>query len=209
MYAVYDPGSVGTDSNPAATFSARAVSTVRFLTNGGSTFTVAGSARVEHPFEGDAVISPSLGLIMTREGGDTGQTAFVLRRVSVSGSGATRTISTVPVAHYCVTGGKPGFSYDERFAVLHHYIENTDADARLLGFTGVADPGFSAYRTRGGANIYMIELATGTIYRITNMGPGQYALFPHFRSDGWIYYLQRGDSGPEHIVANDAALRLP
>ena len=40
------------------------------------------------------------------------------------------------------------------------------------------------------------------------MAPGQYALFPHFRSDGWIYFIVRGDAGGEHIVASDAALAI-
>ncbi len=41
------------------------------------------------------------------------------------------------------------------------------------------------------------------------MGPGQYALFPHFRSDGWLYFLVRttGSTG-EHIVASDVAMVL-
>jgi len=41
------------------------------------------------------------------------------------------------------------------------------------------------------------------------MEPGQYALYPHFRSDGWIYFMVRTlGQGSEHIVASDAALRL-
>jgi hypothetical protein len=39
------------------------------------------------------------------------------------------------------------------------------------------------------------------------MQPGQYALFPHFRSDGWIYFMVRTlGTENEHIVASDAAL---
>lgn len=41
------------------------------------------------------------------------------------------------------------------------------------------------------------------------MQPGQYALFPHFRSDGWIYFIVRTqNTSTEHIVASDAALTL-
>ena len=41
------------------------------------------------------------------------------------------------------------------------------------------------------------------------MGPGQYALYPHFRSDGWMYYLVRDrEAGREYIAASDAALVL-
>jgi hypothetical protein len=36
--------------------------------------------------------------------------------------------------------------------------------------------------------------------------PGQYALFPHFRSDGWIYFVVRTITGEEYIAASNAAL---
>jgi len=39
------------------------------------------------------------------------------------------------------------------------------------------------------------------------MHAGQYALYPHFRSDGWIYFLVRDKvSNKEYAVASDAAL---
>jgi hypothetical protein len=106
-----------------------------------------------------------------------------------------------------VQGAKPNFSFDERFMVTHHYV--TDADAVELGFSGASDPGFQAYRDKGASNLYLIDLTTGARTRITGMKPGQYALYPHFRSDGWIYFLVRtpGDAG-ERIVASDAALVL-
>jgi len=62
---------------------------------------------------------------------------------------------------------------------------------------------------RGAANIYVMELATGAITRLTKMHAGQYALFPHFRSDGWIYADVRDiNAGHEYIVASDGALLL-
>jgi hypothetical protein len=116
---------------------------------------------------------------------------------------------TAPViGRYCGTGAKGHISFDERWFVYHHYI--TDADATELGFTGPDDPAFAAYRTRGAANSYLVDLRTGTRTRITNMQPGQYALFPHFRSDGWIYIIVRtAGATPEHVVASDAALHIP
>lgn len=78
-----------------------------------------------------------------------------------------------------------------------------------LGFTGANDPGFMPYATQGAANIYLLELRTGRRIRVTNMGPGQYALFPHFRSDGWIYFLIRTPAAAaEHVIASDAALLM-
>ena len=42
--------------------------------------------------------------------------------------------------------------------------------------------------------------------RITNVQPGQYALFPHFRADGWLYFVVRTLDTEEWFVASDAAL---
>ena len=59
------------------------------------------------------------------------------------------------------------------------------------------------------ANLYLIDLLTGARVRITHMAPGQYALYPHFRSDGWIYFLvMDNESGREYVGASDAALRV-
>jgi len=42
---------------------------------------------------------------------------------------------------------------------------------------------------------------------VTNVKAGQMAIFPHFRSDGWIYFLVRDlNSSKEYVVASDAAL---
>jgi hypothetical protein len=91
---------------------------------------------------------------------------------------------------------------------MHHYV--TDADAMDLGFTGPTDPGFAAYQTQGASNIYLLNLTTGVRTRLTNMGPGQYALYPAFRSDGWIYFIVRTlGTGTEYSIASDAALILP
>ena len=58
--------------------------------------------------------------------------------------------------------------------------------------------------------MYLVDMRNGAQYRVTNMGPGQYALFPHFRSDGWLYFVVRTESAtPEHIVASDAPLLAP
>ena len=44
--------------------------------------------------------------------------------------------------------------------------------------------------------------------RITAMKPGQFALYPHFRSDGWLYFIVRDANGrKEYIVASDWALK--
>jgi hypothetical protein len=92
--------------------------------------------------------------------------------------------------------------------VIHHYIE--ESDAVELGFQDALDPGFQAYRDLGAANVYLIDLLSGKRTRLTGMQAGQFALFPHFRSDGWIYFIVRTPEGPagEIVVASDAALVL-
>ena len=171
----------------------------------GTQFQARTQVTIKTPFEGDTVLSPSAKLVMSRVSGPGDrQLGFVLREVNATMTGTTYSIQTPEVARYCLSGGKPGFSYDERWVVFHHYV--TSADAVALGFTGANDPAFQPYLQQGAANVFLMELATGEVVRITNMQPGQYALFPHFRSDGWIYIQVRDANGHEYMVASDAAL---
>ena len=118
----------------------------------------------------------------------------------------TGALSLREVGRYCFPGAKIEFSFDERYALYHHYIGAGDAED--LGFTGPTDPDFAAYRSQGSANVYLIDLTTGERTRLTNMGPGQFALFPHFRSDGWLYFIVRdANTQKESIVAADSAVR--
>ncbi len=66
---------------------------------------------------------------------------------------------------------------------------------------------FHRYTTNN-SDLYLMDLRVGVPIKITNMRPGQYALFPHFRSDGWIYADVRDTTsgGTEHLIASDAAL---
>jgi len=154
------------------------------------------------------VLSPSAKLEITRVSGpNERQIGYVLRKVNATLGGVSYDISAPEIARYCLSGGKPNFSYDERWIVFHHYV--TAADAQELGFTDASDPGFTPYLQKGAANVYLMELSTGQATRVTNMQPGQYALFPHFRSDGWIYFQVRDkNTTKEYIVASDAALTL-
>jgi hypothetical protein len=155
------------------------------------------------------VISPSSRLLVSRLAGpDTTQRGYVLRKVkTTTNPDGSLNVTAPEVGRYCMHGAKPNFSFDERWMVIHHYVE--DADATELGFTGPNDPAFQAYRDKGSSNLYLVDLLTGARTRVTKLKPGQYALYPHFRSDGWIYFIVRtlGEQG-EHIVASDAALVL-
>jgi hypothetical protein len=160
------------------------------------------------PLQGDAVLSTSSQMVISRQRGPSQkQLGYVMRKINSTPVGEGYQIELEEVARYCINGSKPAFSYDDRWMVLHHYIGNSDAVE--LGFTDASDPGFSEYASQAGANVYLVDTLTGESTRITNMAPGQYALYPHFRSDGWIYFMVRTlGQGSEHIVASDAALRV-
>jgi hypothetical protein len=195
-----------TRQQPAAYFGQGAEADFTPMIFNGTSFVAHPQVSVSQPFEGDSVLSPSATLEITRvSNANEDQIGYVLRKVIATPSGSSYTIQTPEIARYCVSGGKPAFSYDERWIVYHHYV--TDADAQELGYTGASDPGFAEYRSKGAANLYLMDLATGVPVRITNVPAGMYALFPHFRSDGWIYAdIRDTNNDHEYMVASDAAL---
>ncbi len=203
-----DGGHSATLRDPRAPFTVSSSANVVLMSNNGAGFTQRTNVAVELPYEGDLIVSPSGGVVLTRVSG-TGSTqlGYVLRRVDVTRNGEEYNIAMPEIARYCVTGSKANISYDERWALIHHYVGRDDAQE--MGFTGPDDPAFAPYLTRGAANAYLIDLLTGRKTRLTNMQPGQYALYPHFRADGWIYITVRtAGASPEHIVATDAAIVL-
>jgi hypothetical protein len=204
-----DGGKTPTLADPPASFTPDSTINITPMIFDGTRFVAKTRVRVAVPFEGDVVLSPSAKVAITRvTGPDDKQLGIVLRAIEATPVGAGYTITAPEIGRYCVSGGKPELSFDERWIVFHHYIG--DADAVDLGFSGPSDPAFQPYRTLGAANVYLLDLVTGESLRITNMAAGQYALFPHFRSDGWIYAQVRDStSGHEYTVASDAALGGP
>ena len=204
-----DGGFEPTLGDPEPSFTSDATVRLTPMVHTGNAYTPGNRLEFTAAYEGDTVISPSSRLLVSRLAGTSGkQRGYVLHKlVTTPAPGGGYTIATPEIARYCVQGAKPSFSYDERFIVTHHYV--TDADAVELGFTGANDPAFQVYREKGASNLYLVDLTTGVRKRITSMKAGQYALYPHFRSDGWIYFLVRtpGEQG-ERIVASDAALIL-
>jgi hypothetical protein len=182
----------------------------------GSQYQAKPQVSLDVPYQGDAVISPSSDLVLTRlSGPNDRQLGFVMFELTKTPNATSYDVEMKEVARYCLTGGKPAFSYDERWLVYHHYISaSSDEDAQELGFANAEDPGYATYASRGAANVFLVEIATGARHRLTHMRPGQYALYPHFRSDGWIYYQVRdigmpgGGDETEHTAANDGALVL-
>jgi hypothetical protein len=205
----FDP----TLQDPQAAFDAQSNVTLTPMVNQGNGFVAGSSSNIVTPHQGDPVLSPSGGLLVTRTKAAVAENAvdhgyqggYALYRVSASGTPGNETATLSDVGHICVQGSKATFSYDERWMVFHHYVGASDATE--LGFTGPDDPGFADYAQSGSSNLYLVDLTTGVSKRITNMPAGQYALFPHFRSDGWIYFAVRSTiDESEYFAASDAAL---
>ena len=157
------------------------------------------------PNAGDTIIAPSAKLLLSRVAGTgNAQNGFVMKKLIATPSGGSYTVTTPEIARYCVNGGKPAFSYDERWIVYHHWVQPEDWQA--MGYASQTDPAFQALLAQQTANVFLLDLTTGASRRITNMAPGQEALYPHFRSDGWIYFIVRGLPAGEAVIASDAAL---
>jgi len=163
------------------------------------------SVSTPSPYEGDSVLSPSTKLVISRFGNENEHLGYTLRRVDATPSGSSYQVSTPEIARYCVKGAKPAISFDEKYFVTHHYVGPDDWSE--LGFSSANDATFKEMLQKGTSNIYLTDMTTGEHMRITNMKPGQYAIFPHWRSDNWIYFLVRDKaSNKEYAVASDAAL---
>ncbi|MCR9163592.1 MAG: hypothetical protein ACE37F_15710 [Nannocystaceae bacterium] len=136
---------------------------------------------VASPYEGDSVLSPSGRLVISRFAGPDGQAlGHMVRRVEATPSGGSYDIRiNQPVRFICAPGAKSNISFDERYAVTHHYENGT-------------------------ANLFLTDLVTNNVYRITDMPADTKALFPHFRSDGWIYFLSTGAGGDAGMAINSA-----
>jgi hypothetical protein len=201
-----DDGGHDLSYDPPAQFGGSATVRLTPLTHDGTTYQEGTECTQGMPYEGDVVMSPSTRLLVGRVNSGGEQAGYRLHRMTATpgGGGCGYQIAATEIGRYCHQGGKAAFSYDERWMVIHHYV--TSADAIELGFSGPGDPDFAPYLSQGAANVYLIDLLTGDKTRITRMSPGQYALFPHFRSDGWIYFNVRTFSSTEYVVASDAAL---
>jgi hypothetical protein len=173
----------------------------------GTQFMPRAGIQVATPREGDVVLSGTAKLLVSRmNGGNSSQVGYLLRRMIATPSGTTYQINTPEIARYCLRGSKPAFSFDDRWMVYHHVVEANDWMA--MGFASADDPAWVALRTSGASNVYLLDLITGVSHRITSMNPGQYAMYPYFRSDSWIYFLVRDiNRDREYVVASDAALK--
>jgi len=202
-----DNPSAGETGDPAAAFASSAEMKFTPMVFDGTHYVGKPDVKVASPYEGDSVLSPSTKLVISRFGNESGQLGYVLRRVNATPNGPSYDVTTTEIGRYCTQGAKPSISFDEKFFVTHHYVGPNDWQD--LGYPSAQDAGFQALLAKGTSNIIIVNLVTGQRTRVTNMKAGQYALFPHFRSDGWFYFLVRDQSsGKEYVVASDAALTL-
>ncbi|MEM7608399.1 MAG: hypothetical protein AAF411_23845 [Myxococcota bacterium] len=180
-----DSGGTG-DTNPRATWGGDATMKFTPMIFNGNTYEQRDPIIVDSPYEGDSVLSPSGRLVISRLSSPEGTgMGFVIRRVETTRFGEDYIINIdQDLATICMEGTKGNISFDERFFVTHVY-------------DGVK------------SDIWLVDLSSGERRQITNVPDGQLALFPHFRSDGWFYFLLRDDdAGERWIVASDAALMM-
>ncbi|MBK9035421.1 MAG: hypothetical protein IPL61_29890 [Myxococcales bacterium] len=194
---------------PSASFGASGHSDLTPMVWSGTAYSARPEVVIQTPYEGDTIISPSAKLLLSRTSFNGAQSGFTLRRVDATFNGTSYDVAIPIIGRYCVQGGKPAFSYDERWIVYHHWVQA--ADWSWMGYPSATDPAFQALVSAGTANIFLLDITTGVTTRITSMNAGQTALFPHFRSDGWIYFIVKDDATPNHevVVASDAALVAP
>jgi len=200
-----NPSSV-VNRDPSAGFGKTAQMKISPMVFDGTHYVGKPPVTVDSPFEGDSVLSPSTKLIVNRFGNEGNHLGYIVRKMTATPNGPSYNITTQEIGRYCTQGAKPAVSFDERFMVTHHYVGEDDfAD---LGYASAQDPAFRAIVDAGSANIIVIDLVTGVRTRITTMAGGQYALFPHFRSDGWFYFLVRDrNNNKEYMLASDFAIR--
>lgn len=194
----------GDGSGPlSASFGNAASTTFSPMFNDGTKYVPGTAFQVKVPNEGDQQMSPSNTLLITRFGQKAGKAGFRIRSVKPKltppAAGSTSTNPTVSVetkvlGTACLQGGKPQLSFDERFLAVHQY---TDPNANPEGLPPQS------------SNIFINDLKTGKTIRVTNMAKNQRALYPHWRADGWLYFLVRDDNtNKETFVATDAALHI-
>lgn len=158
------------------------------------------------PYHGNWNLSPSNQLLLSVISG-----ADELRRPHHGGyhlarfddfSGLTEgfALDSLPreeTAKICVGAGeKPQFSFSERFLAFHRYQQESVVNG---------DP------TQGSSDIYLVDLLKDLQPQaVTRMGPGQYAQFPHFRSDGWMYFVVRDTiQRKSFLMASNIAVLIP
>lgn len=188
---INDNGTVGAQIN-APTFGADAKLVVHSMIARGndtsSGYQIGQSTELASPYEGDTMMSRSASILVSRVAGLQGQLGYVVSKLDARRSGSGYDVSRSKIGRICLDGSKANLSFDERFLVTHQYRVNRQDEAE-------------------GSDVWIVDFVTGAKKRITKTGGGEFAMYPHFRSDGWLYFLVR-DGGTSYVVASDAAIRM-
>lgn len=112
-----------------------------------------------------------------------------------------------PLGSICTPGLKGKFSFDERFFVSYAYVKQEEW--KELGYRSPEDPEFTQLLSKNASSILLTDLLSGKSYRLNKPVAGVRLMFPHFRSDGWIYFMMHHvESDKRTLIASDAALRI-
>jgi hypothetical protein len=159
--------------------------------------------KIKTPYRGDTMMARSGSMLGSRwaygQGAD-GRTpwGYALEQLDRTLVGDEYKFELTTIGNVCIKGNKANLSFDERFLASHHYNEPED-------FSADDDP---LYRQKGSSDIWVVDFVTGKKRTITKMAPGQFALFAHFRSDGWLYFLVVDRNTNKYMtVASDWAIR--
>lgn len=165
-------------------------------TEGG--YKIGQEAKLEAPWEGDTMMSPTTMLVASRISGEEKQEGYSIRKIESRMGPNGYEFTAKQVGKICIPGGKANFSFDERYLATHHYLTRADF---------ATDAEWEPYEDKTTADLYVVDLQTGETIRTTRMAPGQLALFPHFRSDGWLVFTVRDKtSDKEYYAASDVVL---
>jgi hypothetical protein len=191
-----DDGGNSVTSPLPANFSSDATTTFTPMINDGIAYRAQHRIDVRLPGEGDMILSPSSLLATTRFGDGRKARGYRIRFVEANQSASGALAITTPLAaEVCMPGQKASLSFDERFLVTHQYVDRSEPDQADL--------------PNGSSNIMLADLATGKQVRITRSKAGVYALYPHFRADGWLYFAVRDmNRKVEYLVGSDVVLRM-
>jgi len=163
----------------------------------GTTYVVLPAINLALPFEGDVMLAPSGRLFVSRVSDGTRQTGYRVSKLTSSTRGdGSLALSAAAVGEVALRGGKASFSFDERFLVTHSYAQQADPSLTIEA---------------GSSDIVLVDLASGKGYQLTHVPAGVRALYPHFRADGFIYFVvrdYRSADKREYIVGTDAAREL-
>jgi hypothetical protein len=190
----------GYGSDPEPTFGEDQKIAIKVMISLGETgYKIGQIKELPAQWEGDTMMSPTTQLLASRISGENGQLGYSIRKLTAKMGPDGYAMDAPQVARLCIPGGKANFSFDERFLVTHHYLTRADF---------ATDAEFEPYKDKNTSDIFIVDLLNGETIRATKMAPGQLALYPHYRSDGWLYFHVRdSNSDKQYYAVSDVTLK--